>query len=338
MRSIITACLLGLSLSAQSTVLTNDGDLSPAGEKRNLFSSNFVMPDRVESALARDGKTRADLVLIKDGKRLELSPIDFKLESKCKNGEETFRVYAKAETTRFEIEDRDTYEFGFEGKCGHSHTLVYEEKSPAGELAAVWDIARSAELRMTEANIINLWSRKVSIIFPANGDYYSGDRVRITKGYQWDVVGHELGHAIYDQARMGSFGGGPHRIDECYSEALALSEGWASFFSAWIKIDRSDVDAKFEYMVPRRAPLRIEHVPADVCQGPRNEWRVTAFLWDLLDLNRDDEEVEKSFAQLWQASANKRSRNIEQMKQHFISAGMNAEQVEAVWQKNFYDR
>mgnify|MGYP003639231600 FL=1 len=338
MRSMITALVLALSFNAHSSVVTNDSDLSAGTEKRNLFSSNFVMPDMVESALARDGKTRADLVLLKDGKRIELTGIDFNLDSKCKNGEESFRVYAKTESSRFVIEDRDTYELGFEGKCGHSHTLVYEEKSPAGELVAVWDIARSAELRMTEANIINLWSRKVSIIFPANGDYYSGDRVRITKGYQWDVVGHELGHAIYDQARMGSFGGGAHRIDECYSEALALSEGWASFFAAWLKIDRADADAKFEYMVPRRAPLRIEHVPADVCQGPRNEWRVTAFLWDLLDLNRDDEEVEQSFALLWEASANKRSRNIEQMKQHFIASGMSAEQVEAVWQKNFYDR
>lgn len=338
MRLFLTALLLLSPSLTFADISINDFDLAGASEKRQLFKSNFIMPDQVESTLTRDGKTDATLVLVKNNNRHELPALDFNLESQCKNGEETFRVYAEAKTDRFVIQDRDTYEFGFEGKCGHSHTLVFEEKTPAGELAGVWDIARTAELRMSKAGIIDMWSRQVKIIFPASGDYYSGDRVRVTKGYQWDVVGHELGHAIYDQSRMGSFGGGSHRIDECYSEALALSEGWASFFSAWIKIDRSDVDAKFEYMVPRRAPLRIEHVPADVCQGPRNEWRVTAFLWDILDLNRDEEEVEKTFAEMWKASADKGSRNIEQMKNHFISSGMNSESIEALWQKNLFDR
>lgn len=337
---VVLAALMGSSFnSVSASVAINDVDLAGLSQqKRDLFKSNFVMPDSVESVPSRDGATTARLVLVKDGVRRELPAIDFNLESKCRGNTQSFRAYAETKSTRFIIEDREVYEFGFQGQCGHDHTLVYDEKSPAGELAGVWDIAKTAELKMNSAGIIDMWTRTVRIIFPADGDYYSGDRVRVTKGYQWDVVGHELGHAIYDQARMGSFGGGPHRIDECYSEALALSEGWASFFSAWLKIDRADIDAKFEFMVPRRAPLQIEHVPSDVCQGPRNEWRVTAFLWDLLDLNRDDEEVEESFARLWRASAGKRSRNIEQMRQTFVNDGMSSEAVEAVWQKNFFDR
>lgn len=339
MRFALFSAALLLTSQAFATVKINDLDLS--GEnvtKRELFDSNFVGPDSIESSPSRSGNTSARMVMIKDGQRRDLPSIDFNFASMCSNGQETFRVYAKAKSERFSIQDRDVYEFGFAGTCGHDHVLVFEEKTPAGELAGVWEIAKSAEEKMIKAGIIEMWQRPVRIIFPADGDYYSGDRVRVTKGYQWDVVGHELGHAIYDQARMGSFGGGPHRIDECYSEALALSEGWASFFAAWLKIDRTDADAKFEFMVPRRAPLRIEHVPADVCQGPRNEWRVTAFLWDLLDLNRDDEEVEKTFAQLWQATANKRSRNVGEMKSHIIASGLDKEQVEAVWNKNFFDR
>lgn len=334
---LLTLCLS--PVAGFSTAIINDTDLAGVvGEKRELFKSNFVMPDAVESAPARDGQTTIRMVLVKNGVRQEIPAIEFDLEGKCGNAQESFRVYSETKSSRFVIQDRGIYEFGLEGKCGHAHTLVYNEKSPAGELAGVWDVVKSAEIKMTKAGIIDLWQRKVTVIFPADGDYYSGDRVRVTKGYQWDVVGHELGHAIYDQAKMGSFGGGPHRIDECYSEALALSEGWASYYGAWLKIDRADSDAKFEYMVPRRAPLRIEHVPGDVCQGPRNEWRVTAFLWDLLDLNQDNEEVEETFARLWKATANKRSRNVSEMKSHLISAGLDAAAVERVWNQNFFDR
>ncbi|PIP88633.1 MAG: hypothetical protein COW01_13930 [Bdellovibrionales bacterium CG12_big_fil_rev_8_21_14_0_65_38_15] len=338
MRLLVILCTLMLTSSAFGSWGEPETDLSGSSEKRILFSSNFVMPDQVESSVSRDGKTSASMVLVKGDEKIILAMPDFNLESKCKNGEESFRVYAKAQTSRFSIQDRDIYEFGFEGKCGHDHRLIYDEKTPAGELAGVWNTAKTAEEKMTDAGIISLWKRNVSIIFPANGDYYSGDRVRVTKGYQWDVVGHELGHAIYDQAKMGSFGGGSHRIDECYSEALALSEGWASYFSAWLKIDRTDADAKFEYMVPRRAPLRIETIPADVCQGPKNEWRVTGFLWDVLDLNDDDEQVDQTFAAIWLATAEKRSRNINQMKDYLISSGMSAEKINALWEKNFFDR
>ncbi len=338
MRLFISLGFLLISFTAQSSAGQPEFDLSEVSEKRSLFTSNFIMPDRVESSVSRDGKTSASMVLIKDNQSITVKLPAFDLQSKCKNGEETFRVFARAESERFRIQDRAVYEFGLEGKCGHSHILVYDEKSPAGELAGVWNTATTAEQKMTNGGIINLWKRNITIIFPANGDYYSGDKVRVTKGYQWDVVGHEIGHAIYDQAKMGSFGGGSHRIDECYSEALALSEGWASYFSAWLKIDRSDADAKFEYMVPRRAPLRIENIPADVCQGPRNEWRVTGFLWDVLDLNDDEEQVDQTFAKIWQATAEKRSRNIEQMKEHLISSGMNSDQINALWEKNFFDR
>ncbi|MFP5501741.1 MAG: hypothetical protein ACLGIN_04575, partial [Candidatus Sericytochromatia bacterium] len=99
-----------------------------------------------------------------------------------------------------------------------------------------------------------------------------------------------------------SGGGGPHKIDECYSGGLAWSEGFASFFSAVISIRRDDPDAKFEYMVPRRKPIRIENVPDDVCEGYTNEWRVSSALWDLYDTNEDGtDRVALSFKTIWGA-------------------------------------
>lgn len=39
--------------------------------------------------------------------------------------------------------------------------------------------------------------------------------------------------------------------------------------------------------MPRRAPVRIENTPADVCAGNRNEWRVASVLWDVYDTHGD---------------------------------------------------
>ena len=40
-----------------------------------------------------------------------------------------------------------------------------------------------------------------------------------------DVVGRELGHALYDMANIDVMEGGAHRIDQCYSKRPRLSEG-----------------------------------------------------------------------------------------------------------------
>jgi len=147
------------------------------------------------------------------------------------------------------------------------------------------------------------WWKKLDIHWPADGDYYSSwSGVYITAGTHWDVVGHEIGHAIYDRASQGQFGGGQHYIDRCYSSRLAFSEGWASFYSAATQIERNNPDPHFEFMVARRAPLEIEHIPEDVCEGDTNEWRVYAALWDLYDnYEGDDDEFAMPFIMQWNA-------------------------------------
>jgi hypothetical protein len=132
-----------------------------------------------------------------------------------------------------------------------------------------------------------LEDRPISFIFPGDADYYDMISVHITKGFQWDVNTHEMGHAVYDRITSGGWGGGQHYIDRCYADSLALSEGWASYFSAVVNLSPKDADAHFEYMVPRRAPIQIENIPADVCRGTGSEWRVFGFLWDLYDQNSD---------------------------------------------------
>ena len=158
----------------------------------------------------------------------------------------------------------------------------------------------------------------------------------LTRGDHWDVVGHEMGHAIYDLGQLGGMQGGEHKIDECYSATLALSEGWASYFSAFVSVDRDDPDAKFEFMVPRRAPLRFENIPQDVCAGETNEWRVTGFFWDLFDQHEDGESVTQDFAALWAPLAGSRVQSAtEAAKLLEGRLGLPGDVIRQVWLQNF---
>ncbi|MBI4422887.1 MAG: hypothetical protein HY554_04135, partial [Elusimicrobia bacterium] len=113
---------------------------------------------------------------------------------------------------------------------------------------------------------------------------------------------HELGHAVMHAAMRAAGAGGPHKIDDCYGPALAWSEGWATFFAAAVHLEPSDPDARFEFLVPRRAPIRLENVPEDVCRGQANEWRVAAALWDLYDSHPDGADASSlPLGRLWTA-------------------------------------
>lgn len=160
---------------------------------------------------------------------------------------------------------------------------------------------RYLRLFAREKLALSWWNRSIDTYWPADGDYYAGS-VNLTHADHWDVNGHEIGHAITFTGTNTRAGGGQHYIDRCYTPSLAWSEGVASFFSAAVSLDPGDPDAKFEFLVPRRAPIRIENVPEDVCKGNTNEWRVAAAMWDVYD--RHDDGLDKaglSFGTIWQA-------------------------------------
>jgi hypothetical protein len=164
-----------------------------------------------------------------------------------------------------------------------------EKGSKNAEAAFIHDVYNRA-LRLFEREQMDLswWSHTIKTVWPGSGDYYSFYTVNLTGAQQWDVNGHEIGHAIYDQALNANSTGGQHKIDECYNGTLAFSEGFATFFSGAVHLQRNDEDARFgPYLVPRRAPIRMENTPADVCPGNRNEWRVSSVLWDVYDTHAD---------------------------------------------------
>mgnify|MGYP000168016553 CR=1 FL=1 len=350
MKLISTVALILCSQFIFASTTINDSDLSSLESYR--VTSDYFRPDSSESTPIRSNEVSIRSFLNKNGASIEIEGLEYELTFSnniklisrssslvtCEQGS-TYRGKVKLVLEDFEIENNRgrEYELLFSGECGHVLSLHFDHDSLGGEFFGIWNVAREITKKFSENELSDFISSKIRIRFPSNGDYYNGV-VNVTKGYQWDVVGHEIGHAIYSRARIGRSAGGSHRIDECYSSALALSEGWASFFSAWISVDLNDDDAKFEYMVPRRAPLEIEHVPADVCVGPKNEWRVYSFLWDLVDLNNDNEMVSIGFKELWDISAGKMHRDINSFKKALLSSGFDPVVINVVWNQNILNK
>jgi hypothetical protein len=252
----------------------------------------------------------------------------------------TGKLHAVAELANehFEVQstrNSHTYTIATDLPCTGTAQLLFKSDSDAGQTLGIWQIATRARAALNASIGLTFWRSRITFAWPGDGDYYSMGTVNLTRGDYWDVVGHEMGHAIYDLGALGRFGGGQHKIDACYSAALALSEGWASFFSAWVSLNPNDPDAKFEYMVPRRAPIRFENIPADVCQGETNEWRVTGYFWDLIDLHQDGETMNESFARLWNAMKGSRVGSASEAMIRLEKAGIDVAGLRTTWNLNF---
>lgn len=230
----------------------------------------------------------------------------------------------------------DEYELFYKAKCGYKTQLVFDYKSFGGGAITLWYTMDKIVKKLKSIDRFDFWQEKLYIVWPDGGNFYDYTKVHIDKAWMWDIVGHEIGHAIYDRANVGIGAGGVHFIDRCYSENLAFSEGWASFFSAWVFLDLNDSQAAFEYMVPRRAPLGVEHIPSDVCQGPGNEWRVFTFLWDIIDHHEDGESMKIPFQELWDLTRELKARSVVKVKETLLKAGYDPVLLEILWKQNLY--
>ncbi len=333
----------------------HESDIAGAAPVRVRSVSSVLAPDRLVSDPSPGVTGALELQLVREARGLDagISGVEFQtsegkfitnaggsasIRTGCAAGG-SFELKARLSNRYFSIQnnsDGRTFELKAQVPCQGRVRMGWDQATDAGQVLGIWQVAESARRKINSELGLGFWSRAVAFVFPADGDYYYLGKVHVTRGDHWDVVGHELGHAIYDIGSIGSSEGGQHKIDECYSPTLAFSEGWASFFSAWVGVELTDTDAKFEYMVPRRAPLRFESIPADVCAGQSNEWRVTGFLWDLIDLSRDGEAVESPFSVFWGSLLGSRVRSAEAAVRAFVRSGAAREaEVRAVWEQNF---
>jgi hypothetical protein len=343
--------LITLNAHAAKLVSIDDSDLFPTNKldkvtnyETNIWAdkiiSNDLDTDQVEVILKRKRNNKwlpVQELPIKASKMHSTSNLGELKIKNCSNSLKSDQLifefknsYQNIKTPKYK-----TYQLSVPVTCGKKLEVLFEESTPAGQVVGIWQLNQIAVNKFKKQKEISFWDKAFSFIYPARGNYFSFGTVHITNGDHWDIVGHELGHAVYSKARLGGMRGGSHRIDQCYHKTLALSEGWASFFGAWLIIKLDDQDAKFKNMVPRRAPITIEHIPSDVCNGQTNEWRVTGFLWDLIDLNDDGEAIDFQFVKLFKALKNSRSKSAQDIFFQFELSGFSSEKLQRSWDLNF---
>jgi hypothetical protein len=330
----------------------SEGDIDWIGEKEPVTISSILEPDHKGFKTLRSDSIGVAFYIEKNNELSLIHSVHVKSKNEkisipanslghsiqfCrKNPKSSFSAVLELKTAWFNIGQRETYQVPIQLECGKMSSFIFNHDSMAGQAMGIFDVALTAVKKLKDLNILNFWNKKINITFPSRGDYYSWGEVNISKGHYWDVVGHELGHAIYDLSNVGVMEGGRHRIDQCYTKALALSEGWASFFSAWLKVKLNDPNAKFEYMVPRRSPLEFENIPSDVCPSENNEWRVTGFLWDLIDINEDLQDTSKiPFDIFWNLTTNKGFKSTSELARFLLKNNFDPLLLNIVWKQNF---
>lgn len=316
-----------VSQLAISTAI-DDADIAPPARNRAQVSQQLQQEghaagkNRIYPLVAKQafrpsrGQTATGRLHALDPKGVELplARVTYKANGQTKvTGEDgSFEVPAEAKQVTFSFANDHWTLSGKDG--GYAWTVAVPG---AGDLGTVMPTVGSANAQAAWIHLtfvkaetqlqrygvgLDWWKTAIRTTWPGSGDFYQWGSLNLTGAHQWDVNGHELGHALSDQAFNMRFGGGQHYIDRCYDPTIAWSEGVASFISAVISIDPADPDAKFEFMVPRRAPLRYENVPADVCEGQENEWRVGAACWDLFDTHEDaGDRVALPLPTIWKA-------------------------------------
>jgi hypothetical protein len=105
----------------------------------------------------------------------------------------------------------------------------------------------------------------------------------LSRGVMVHELSHQINYEFWNNNRPPN-SGGSHTLTGCFSEGLALLEGFADFMESWLYDQRLDA-------MPNTSGINLETIPAGVCQSiGRNESYVAATFWDLHDQHFDHDD------------------------------------------------
>jgi len=181
----------------------------------------------------------------------------------------------------------------------------YADLTVDGDLPGLRNVTRGASRlwsKFYNAGINPLRAHVIKITFPnlsgnhcktqdSNGNdipwscSYSGQigHIEIATAHtaDQDVVSHELAHTVnkgYWVFPQNS--GGPHDLTNCFTDGLALTEGFANFVAYWIEHNANSTNPIMPF-----TGMNLDTLPASItCTNETNEMRVAATFWDLFDI------------------------------------------------------
>ncbi|MEK6578704.1 MAG: hypothetical protein AABZ55_05710 [Bdellovibrionota bacterium] len=320
--------LLSLTLSLPMTALSAE---PPQG--------TLLVPDQIE--ILPSSEAKISVVIEESGLRIPLQGLKFREpEGHCTEEKKTRKILTYLSNPWFRIvHDFEVYRIEFDAPCTSQITVLFQGGSLKAQTLLIWNVAMVALSKLETEVGLEFWRTPLIWVWPATNDSYSHFRLFLTYPTNVEVITHEMGHAVYDFADIGAFQAGEHRFESCTDSTLALTEGWASFFAAWILFDRSSLTPTFHHLVPRFESVGIENIPASVCQGPTSEWRVIGFLWDLIDHPpQDDDRLNLSFGEVFKILKDTRKASIDEVYSELKLSQIDATALKDTWDLNFTSR
>ena len=129
-----------------------------------------------------------------------------------------------------------------------------------------------------------------------------GDRETDSDEFDDSVILHEYAHLLATRFSRDDSRGGPHVLGDVLDPRVAWSEGWANFFSGWVRGDpiyRDSLGFGGESVLEHNLE---DNIPIGDQPGYWSEFSIHSILWDLTDSATDSGDIsEIPFGVVWEA-------------------------------------
>ena len=226
------------------------------------------------------------------------------------------------------------FHFEFDVPCGTEVDVTFTADQK--DLVDAWAAMAEVTNRITPLFPAGVDFRPFRIVYPRwpGETSDSAEDVELQRSYAPErglefyyqfTLRHELGHQVAQRLSLFQGGGPQHYLDQCYSPDLALVEGWADFFAAWMVGDFVEDQPGFPGM------FILNPVGDFYCHGYTNETRTAAFLWGLFDRSTAHGTIRLDPALFFQAFQNRSFSSPEELRDALPELGVTKEQSDALW-------